>query len=101
MVPHKQRGHSTSKTATTSKYKVRLPIRVKLWKNGELVASTSIRMKTSFFRFLQGNSWDRAYLKVTYPLGVDYYNDAEFDSLARAKRLLLAFTEWDLVRELL
>lgn len=83
-----------------------LRIYVRLAKeNGVVFAQTFRRnsvdrdRKKAYF-VMDNTDFDTAYIKVTYPLGKDYYNDGTYEGLENAKSALAAFTEADLVRDL-
>jgi hypothetical protein len=81
------------------KTKVRLGLWLKLYKNGKTIFDTHLRMKDRVIAHAQKRMWDRGYLKVTYKRGV--YNDMDFYDLKSLKKGLSAFTEKDLVNDLL
>lgn len=79
------------------KTKVRVSIRLKLWKDGKLVVDTRKRIKARILSFAQVHLWDRAYLKVTYDRKNGYYNDGYYSTYEDLKAVLAAFTEKSLL----
>ncbi len=72
-----------------------------LWNgNGEEVVNTTMTKKSSLTARCSGKTFSKGYIKVEYPLGKEYYNDCEFDSMERLNRMLSMFTEFDLVKDL-
>ena len=77
-----------------------------MFKNGEKVLDTIRRNKRKILTRLTGASsegidssdWDKAYLKVTYPLGRLYTNEGWFTNQAELLDAYRLFTEEDLVR---
>jgi hypothetical protein len=56
--------------------------------------------RSTAFHLMETNEWDTCYIKVTYPLGEDYYNDGTYTDIKTAKRVLGSFTEAELIREM-
>ncbi len=81
-------------------------ISIRLMKNGILVLSQGMRRRdvpscrNRAYWLFETKPFDLAYIKVTYSFGDDYYNDGWYTTNEEAKRVLAAFTEADLIREL-
>jgi len=75
--------------------KIRLPISIKFFKNGQMVFSSTFTKKTSVARRTQAIPWDKAYIKVIY--SNNSYNDGIYYNLYNLKNVLAAFTEKDLL----
>jgi hypothetical protein len=78
--------------------KLRLGFHLKLYKKGELVVDTRLRMKTRVDDRVKVALWDKGYLKVTYKPGV--FNEIDFKNYADFRKALTIFTEHQLVKYL-
>ena len=80
----------------------RLPYQIKLFKNGEVVETTTLKLKTRVLRFVQGKKsteWDLGYVRLTYNAKQGYYNHAEFSSIDQLKALIDEFSDIYLVKQ--
>jgi len=82
-----------------ARIKIRAKMAIKLYENGELIHSSTYRRKASVVAAIQLNKWDKAYIRVQYPLGNDYFNDGTYEDEGTLLRVLNKFTEWDLIQE--
>ncbi len=82
----------------TIKKRIRLAIRLKLFKNDKLILDTTKYIKSRILRLVQVNLWSKAYLKVSY--GNGYYNDGIYKNSKDIKQVLSQFTEKSLVDSL-
>ena len=78
--------------------KIRLKIRLKLYKDGQLVLDTTRRKKSQTLLQLDRVFHDKAYIRVDYPCGG--WNDSYHSSDESLKATLSAFTEKSLIDEL-
>jgi len=85
----------TSSIRRITNRKIRIPIHIKLFKNGELIHSSTFTKKSKALRCIQVRSWDKAYLKVTYDR--KFYNDGIYEKNKDFKEALAAFTEKSLL----
>lgn len=80
-------------------------IKLDLWKDGTKIYAQTFfrdnieRDRKAAYHILESTPFDRCYIKVTYPLGSDYYNDGYYTDVETAKRVLSAFTEINLVKD--
>lgn len=80
----------------------RMVKQTRIWialENGnERVASVITTNRGKATNALKGTRFTKGYIKITYPLGKDFINDADFCDLERGLRFLQIFTDADLVR---
>lgn len=75
--------------------KLRLKIKVKLYKKRKMVFKSTYRKKSSFMLSLMNNSWDKAYFCVYYDKG--FSNAGIYNSRKDCLEALSAFTEISLI----
>ena len=79
---------------------LRIPMSIKLYKDGEMVHSTILKRKTVLLRSVQEKNkseWTSGTIKVWYSKANDYWNAGDFTTLAEFEQLLAEFTERQLV----
>ena len=79
------------------KRKIRLAVQLRLWNNGNLVLSTTRRIKQRVLATAQGIIWNKAYLKVTYDYNRGFFNSGEYFNFEDLKKALSDFTEKSLL----
>ncbi len=75
--------------------KLRIPMTLKLYRNGEEVFSSVLLKKSQVFSRAEANLWDKAYLKVSY--GHVGFNDGYHKDIASLKKALSSYTEKSLL----
>lgn len=84
-----------------SSRKQRLSINAILFnEKGERLQSITRNVKASLLATLSASSFSKCLIKVTYPLGKDYYNDAYCYSYDEVEKFVKLFTEWELVKDM-
>ena len=80
------------------KGKLRLPLRLKGWKNKKLIVNLFCQKKSTLRRYIKANSCDKWYLKITYGKGrtvngiETIYNDGDYDNKKDLLYALKCFT---------
>lgn len=77
------------------KMKQRLPMTLKLWRNGRLVNQSVCMKKTQILARIKGNKWDKAYIRVTYSSG--YWNDSKHNTQASLENALSTYLEMKMI----
>jgi len=70
---------------------LRLPIQIKLFKNGKEYLATTVHRKSQVYLRTEPKLWHKAYLRVTYGKGLT--NSGWYTTLTDFKKALSAFTE--------
>lgn len=90
-------GLTTMKNEKGSR-KIRVPIRLTLYaSNDDIVYNNTLFIKTRVSAIVQERSWKKGHIKITYPLGRDFTNTANFSTAAEFKNYLSSFTEKELI----
>lgn len=77
------------------KKKVRLPITLKLWKDGKLIHKSVCTKKTQTLARARSIKWEKAYIKVSYCEGL--WNDSDHYLLESLETALNAYFEDSLI----
>lgn len=77
--------------------KIRLNIRLILWRNGKRINGANRYIKARILRLAQVEMWDKAYLCVTYDGKLGQINEGYYENFKDLKEALSAFTEQGLI----
>lgn len=72
---------------------------LKLFRNNEMVYNARLDSKARVCSRAQRRIFTNGYIKVVYSYKHNYYNDADFTTIAQLKALLDVFTQKELITE--